>query len=71
MFAQLGARGVSVFFGSGDQGVGPNGFYVSNDGTNRSMFLPQFPSSCPYITSVGATKNFEPEGEPTACRVTL
>jgi tripeptidyl-peptidase I len=63
MFAQLGARGVSVFFGSGDQGVGPTGYCVSNDGTNRSMFLPQFPSSCPYVTSVGATKNFEPEGK--------
>ena len=63
MFAQLGARGVSVFFGSGDEGVGPNGYCVSNDGTNSSTFLPQFPSSCPYITSVGATKNFEPEGE--------
>lgn len=62
MFAQLGARGVSVFFGSGDEGVGPSGYCVSNDGTNSSTFLPQFPSSCPYVTSVGATKNFEPEG---------
>ena len=25
------------------------------------MFLPQFPSSCPYVTSVGATRNFDPE----------
>ena len=25
MFAQLGARGVSIFFGSGDEGVGPTG----------------------------------------------
>ena len=63
MFAQLGARGVSVFFGSGDEGVGPAGYCVSNDGTNSSMFLPQFPSSCPYITSVGATRDFEPEGK--------
>lgn len=62
MFAQLGARGVSVFFGSGDEGVGPDVEYcVSNDGKNTSMFLPQFPSSCPYVTSVGATRDFEPE----------
>lgn len=61
MFAQLGARGVSVFFGSGDEGVGPAGYCVSNDGKNTSMFLPQFPSTCPYVTSVGGTRNFDPE----------
>jgi tripeptidyl-peptidase I len=27
------------------------------------MFLPQFPSGCPYITCVGGTRNFEPEGK--------
>lgn len=69
MFAQLGARGVSVFFGSGDEGVGPSGYCVSSDGTKRPMFLPQFPSSCPYITSVGATKNFDPEGKSVTCPV--
>jgi tripeptidyl-peptidase I len=62
MFAQLGVRGVSVFFGSGDEGVGPPAEYcITNDGKNTTTFLPQFPSSCPYVTSVGATKNFEPE----------
>jgi tripeptidyl-peptidase-1 len=61
LFAQLGARGVSVFFGSGDYGVGLDGGCVSNDGKNTTMFLPQFPSSCQYVTSVGGTRHFEPE----------
>ncbi|KAL1970125.1 hypothetical protein VTN77DRAFT_6530 [Rasamsonia byssochlamydoides] len=60
-FAQLGARGVSVLFGSGDAGVGPAGDCVSNDGKNTSMFLPMFPASCPYVTTVGATMDFNPE----------
>lgn len=59
--AQLGARGVSILFSSGDYGVGDNGTCISNDGRNTTMFLPSFPTSCPYITSVGATKFFEPE----------
>jgi len=59
-FGQLGARGVTLFFGSGDSGVGPEGDCVSNDGTNASTFLAMFPTSCPFITSVGATK-FIPE----------
>lgn len=60
-FAQLGARGVSLFFGSGDYGVGVNGTCISNDGLNTTMFVPAFPSSCPYITAVGATMQFSPE----------
>lgn len=59
--AQLGARGVSLFYSSGDDGVGPSGYCVSNDGKNTSTFLPEFPSSCPYVTAVGATGNFTPE----------
>ncbi|GAB7351680.1 hypothetical protein MBLNU459_g2275t1 [Dothideomycetes sp. NU459] len=59
--AQLGARGVSLFFASGDNGVGSSGSCVSNNGTNAPTFLPEFPSSCPYITSVGATMDFNPE----------
>jgi len=59
-FAQLGARGISLFFGSGDDGVGTPGNCYTNDGKNSSSFLASFPSTCPYITSVGATK-FIPE----------
>lgn len=60
-FAQLGARGVSLFFGSGDAGVGASGQCVSNDGKNTSTFLADFPASCPYVTTVGATTGFNPE----------
>jgi tripeptidyl-peptidase I len=60
-FAQLGARGVSLFFASGDSGAGPTGECISNDGKNKTQFIPSFPPSCPYVTVVGATKNFNPE----------
>jgi tripeptidyl-peptidase-1 len=60
-FAQLGARGVSVIFGSGDFGVGRSGYCYSNDGTNTPGFLTSFPDSCPYGTSVGATRGIGPE----------
>jgi tripeptidyl-peptidase-1 len=33
----------------------------SNDGSNKPMFLPKFPASCPYVTAVGGTRNWEPE----------
>lgn len=59
--AQLGARGTSVLFASGDAGVGGSGECYTNDGRNASTFLPNFPSSCPYITSVGGTYKFNPE----------
>lgn len=65
-FAQLGARGISILFGSGDGGVGniagndPTAC-VSNDGNNTFKFIPSFPPSCPYVTTVGATQGFEPE----------
>ncbi|KAG4026264.1 hypothetical protein MFRU_043g00670 [Monilinia fructicola] len=59
-FAQLGARGVSVLFGSGDNGVGANGTCVSNV-DNSTTFLAMFPSTCPYVTSVGGTKFINPE----------
>ncbi|KAE8445914.1 hypothetical protein EG329_012693 [Mollisiaceae sp. DMI_Dod_QoI] len=59
-FAQLGARGISLFFGSGDSGVGTDGTCFSNDGKNTSSFLAMFPTTCPYVTAVGGTK-FIPE----------
>lgn len=62
MFAELGARGVTLLFASGDSGVGPTGYCYSNNGTNATTFLPEFPSTCPYVTSVGATMHHSPEG---------
>ncbi|KAF8270541.1 peptidase S8/S53 domain-containing protein [Lactarius quietus] len=51
LFAQLGARGVSVLFSSGDYGVGPGDCVADGD----VRFIPTFPASCPYVTSVGGT----------------
>lgn len=59
--AQLGARGISVLYSSGDSGVGSNGTCISNKDNTTEMFLPEFPTSCPWITSVGGTANFNPE----------
>jgi tripeptidyl-peptidase-1 len=55
MIGQLGTRGVSVIFSSGDTGVGSA--CQTNDGKNTTRFLPIFPASCPYVTSVGGTTN--------------
>ncbi|KAG4429367.1 hypothetical protein IFR05_015153 [Cadophora sp. M221] len=65
--AQLGVRGVSLFFGSGDSGVGEDGNCYTNDGKNTSTFLAMFPTSCPYVTAVGGTK-FIPEVVATDAR---
>jgi tripeptidyl-peptidase-1 len=59
MFGQLGLRGVSVIFSSGDTGVGSA--CETNDGKNQTRFMPTFPASCPYVTSVGATQYIKPE----------
>jgi tripeptidyl-peptidase I len=59
LFAQLGARGVSIIFSSGDEGVG--GACLTNDGTNRTRFNPIYPASCPFVTSVGGTYRINPE----------
>ncbi|KAH7053096.1 tripeptidyl-peptidase-like protein [Macrophomina phaseolina] len=59
MIGQLGARGVSVLFSSGD--TGPGSACQTNDGKNTTRFLPIFPAACPYVTSVGGTYQVEPE----------
>ncbi|XMA07434.1 hypothetical protein WAI453_000225 [Rhynchosporium graminicola] len=58
-FGQLGLRGVSILFSSGD--TGPGSACQTNDGKNTTRFLPIFPASCPYVTSVGGTYHVEPE----------
>ncbi|OQE90662.1 hypothetical protein PENNAL_c0011G08831 [Penicillium nalgiovense] len=59
LFAQLGARGVSILFGSGD--AGPGSSCVKNDGSNQTRFLPGYPASCPFVTAVGGTYDTNPE----------
>ncbi|KAH9013722.1 peptidase S8/S53 domain-containing protein [Lactarius hengduanensis] len=57
LFAQLGARGVSVLFPSGDEGVGKD----CEDDSGNFLFVPEFPASCPYLTAVGGTGGHDPE----------
>ncbi|KAJ3493922.1 hypothetical protein NLG97_g4416 [Lecanicillium saksenae] len=62
-FMKLGARGVSVLVSSGDGGVsgGQPSDCRTNDGSGRTMFLPTFPASCPWVTAVGGTTSSGPE----------
>jgi len=57
LFAQLGVRGSSVMFASGDSGVG-GGDCLTN---GTFQFQVGFPASCPYVTTVGATHRVNPE----------
>ncbi|KAF8265096.1 peptidase S8/S53 domain-containing protein [Lactarius quietus] len=55
----LGARGVSVLFATGNEGVG-EGNCVTNDGSVK--FRPFFLQPvCPWVTAVGGTTSFGPE----------
>ena len=54
-YAQLGARGVSILFASGDGGV------AGGRSNTCTTFVPTFPSGCPYLTSVGSTHGINPE----------
>ncbi|KDR68017.1 hypothetical protein GALMADRAFT_272863 [Galerina marginata CBS 339.88] len=60
MFATLGSLGTTVFFSSGDAGVG-GGDCKTNDGKNTKLFQPAFPASCPFVTAVGGTVKVNPE----------
>lgn len=62
LFAAAAARGVTTFVATGDGGASGTGQLqcVSKDRQPRKMFMPTFPASCPYVTSVGATHNMGP-----------
>ncbi|KAF8136055.1 peptidase S8/S53 domain-containing protein [Mycena galopus ATCC 62051] len=47
-YMQLGAIGISMIFASGDGGA-------ANNEQGCTSFVPTFPATCPYVTSVGAT----------------
>ncbi|KAH8994008.1 hypothetical protein EDB92DRAFT_1944284 [Lactarius akahatsu] len=53
----LGARGVSVLLSTGKDGVGKN----RKDESGNVWFVPEFPASCPYLTAVGGTSDYDPE----------
>ncbi|KZV98447.1 family S53 protease [Exidia glandulosa HHB12029] len=54
-YMQLGARGTTILFASGDGGV------AGSQSARCTTFVPTFPSGCPYMTSVGATQGINPE----------
>ncbi|KAI0029779.1 family S53 protease [Vararia minispora EC-137] len=55
-YMQLGARGTSILFASGDGGVS------GSQSSSCAIFVPTFPSGCPYMTSVGATTGWPETG---------
>lgn len=54
---KLGMQGVTVVVSSGDSGVGASrGTNVADClGANGTVFTPDFPATCPYITTAGST----------------
>ncbi|SPO00049.1 related to serine protease [Cephalotrichum gorgonifer] len=65
-YMKLGLRGVSLVFASGDFGVAGNAKTCFDPLTGAyqheylgGIFNPSFPSTCPYVTSVGATQVME------------
>lgn len=57
-FMKLGMQGVSVVVASGDSGVAGRGGdpRPSNClGENDNVFAPEFPATCPYLTTTGGT----------------
>ena len=62
-YMKLGMQGVSILVASGDSGVaGPPGDDNPNGclGPGGTIFSPDFPATCPYLTTAGAT--FLPPG---------
>ncbi|KAJ7752583.1 subtilisin-like protein, partial [Mycena metata] len=59
-YGKLGMLGTSVFYSSGDDGVAGNGGVCLNStlqpDDNGTVFNPSFPSTCPFVVSVGATQ---------------
>ncbi|KAI9435318.1 subtilisin-like protein [Lactarius indigo] len=58
VFGQLGARGVSVLFASGDDGIGEGN---CEDSSGNIRFIPIFPATCPEVTAIGGTMGPAPE----------
>ncbi|KAL1979563.1 hypothetical protein VTN96DRAFT_5563 [Rasamsonia emersonii] len=58
-FLKLGLQGHSILIASGDYGVasfpGDSGSTNGCLGPKGTIFNPQYPSNCPYVTSVGGT----------------
>ncbi|KAH9026417.1 subtilisin-like protein [Lactarius hengduanensis] len=58
LYAQLGVRGASLLFSTGDSGVGQD----CTDTSGNVRFRVMFPASCPWVTSVGGTMGYPEVG---------
>ncbi|KAJ4249087.1 hypothetical protein NW762_012419 [Fusarium torreyae] len=60
LFAKAAARGISIIGSSGDGGASGAGGDTTCLGVSgkKRLFVPTFPSSCPWMTSVGATADY-------------
>ncbi|KAJ7908854.1 subtilisin-like protein [Mycena leptocephala] len=58
-YMSISARGVSNLFASGDGGV--RGGHDNHFQCSNNTFIPVFPGTCPWITSVGSTQDYSPE----------
>jgi tripeptidyl-peptidase-1 len=54
-FQKAGVRGTSIMFSSGDGGV------AGGQSSPCTIFIPTFPASSPWVTSVGGTTGSKPE----------
>ncbi|KAK8869038.1 tripeptidyl-peptidase 1 [Apiospora arundinis] len=54
-FSYLALRGVSVLVASGDAGAQGTRFSDCKGPDSEPRFIPTFPASCPWVTTVGAT----------------
>lgn len=56
---KLGLQGITLVFASGDDGVAERLAFTDDTasciGPDDRIFNPSWPSTCPYVTSVGAT----------------
>ncbi|KAI9450598.1 subtilisin-like protein [Lactarius psammicola] len=57
LYAQLGSRGATILFSTGDFGAGQ----VCTGSSGNTRFRTRFPATCPWVTSVGGTIKHEPE----------
>ncbi|KAI1847111.1 hypothetical protein JX266_006986 [Neoarthrinium moseri] len=58
-FMKLALQGHTILVASGDAGVAARPWDPSPNGcigTNHTIFSPNFPGNCPYVTTVGGTK---------------
>ena len=66
-YAKLTARGISVLVSSGDSGAHGR----TDEGCSTKKTHPDFPTSSPFVTSVGATAVFNGVTSPTAFKAPI